>query len=441
MEVSPRPRTFGWHRLGPILSVVALVCLCAPPALEAQETVRRPFRRVFGGNPVRPGAEQRLDFRASLTETYDNSLLADGVGGGPQARTGNYPSGSVDLIYTRPLGRGTFNANGASTLQYYPQLDDRLDRSHSGGLDFSLPVGARTTVRVAQTVSYATFATLLGLPGSVITEPGVSLPGAQLLSPGESYGASNEGGWQFNTHAGLSRQVGRRGSLEGRYGFGRTDLASLPSTFNSAGGSYRYAVTREAALVAGYSYQRGGRGGDTPDVIFHDINLGMDYSRRLPGLRNTTLSFSTGSAVIVTDEGREFSLLGDARLVHLMGRTWTAGMGYHRGIEYAPVLGQLVASQAVTATVNGLPSPRLETWLSTSYSRGNLGSLNGSPITSRTAIARLQYALSSRFAVDTQYIYYFHDLGDSASIPGALTRQMDRSAIRVGLTLLLPVIR
>jgi hypothetical protein len=415
--------------LGCCLSLVAVSAL-------AQEPIRRPFRRIFG-TQERPGQVQRLDLRLSGALTYDDSLLADRLPGPTPIQSGTFPYGVADLTYYRHVGRGSLNLNAASSAQYVPKLENRLDRSHSAGLDFTLPVG-RNTIRVAQSASYATFASLLGLPGGAIADPGATLPGSQLLSPGESYGVSRSGGWQANTHATFARQFGRRSSLEGRYSLARTDLAELLSTFNSAGFNYGFNLTRQAAVRAGYSYQRGQSEGRA-DVIFHNVDVGVDYSRRLPGLRNTTLALSSGSAVIDTPEGRELTVLGDVRVVHLMGRTWTSGLGYHRGLEYAGVLGQLISGDSITATLTGLASPRLEVWISSSYSRGNMGTIDAATVISEATIVRVQYALSRRLAFDTEYINYYHSFGARAVLPGSVPPRLSRNAVRAGLTLLLPL--
>lgn len=423
-----------------LIAIVA--CVAQASAAHAQEATRRPFRRIFGGEPERPGQTNRLDIRLSGAVSYDDQLLAEPSEPteAPAARGGGFPSGNVIMTYRRGTGAATLDATAATAVQHYSQRDEALNRSHSGGLTLNVPLGRRATFRIAQTASFATFSTLLGLPGSAIADPGVSLPGGELLDPGESYGVSDNGGWQLNTHAAVSREIGRRGSLEGRYGFARTDLSDLLATFNEAGIRYSHGLTRQAAVVAGYSYQRG-RTATTSEVVFHNIDLGLSYSRQLPGLRNTSLSLSTGSALLETSSDREVSLLGDLRLVHLMGRTWTAALGYHRGVEFMSVLGQVVSSDSVTGTMNGFLTPRLETWISTSYSRGNLGSDAGSPLTSFAGIARTQFAISRRLALDAQYIHYFHRFGAAAVLPVPVMQDLQRNAVRVGLTLLLPVVR
>lgn len=421
-----------------------LVCLQAAAAFAQDGPApRRPYRRIFGGAPVRPSSVQQLDVALSAAGTYDDSLLASGeVTGGETPEQGVYPSAGGNLTYRRAIGlTGAFTANVSSAFQYYSQLDDRLDQSHGGGIDLTVPVNPRTTLRVAQTVSWATFSTLLGLPGSVISDPGAGIPGGELLNPGEAYGISDNGGWQFNTHATAARQFGQRNSLEGHFSHSRTDLTDILSTSNEIGARYRYSLSRQAAVVAGYTYQRGHSGIAQTDVIFHDINVGVDYTRRLPGLRNTTVSMATGSTFLRTLTGPEFSFLGDVRLVHLMGRTWSAGAGYHRGLEFVDVLGQAVSADAVTGTLNGFLGPRLESWVSTSYSRGNLGVTDGTPVKSISVIGRVQYALSQKLAVDAQYIYYFHQFDSGAVLPGSVPERLERNAVRAGLTLLLPAVR
>ena len=162
------------------------------------------------------------------------------------------------------------------------------------------------------------------------------------------------------THARLFRRVrdaAARWSLA--TGTRTTDFEALRSRFTSAGVRYNHMVSRSSTLVTGYTFRRA-----EPDVAqpltFHDIDIGIDYHRSLGRTRRTTVSFSSGTALVKDDAGEEYRVLGEARLTHLIGRSWTAGVGYHRGLEFLEALSSLAATDAFTGVLNGFATPAME---------------------------------------------------------------------------------
>ncbi len=426
--------------------VFALCTGALPSPVAAQEPARRPFRVVFGGAPERAADRQHMRVTTTFVQAWDDNVLADQLtAGDPRFRRGGtFPTGSIAADYDRPLGRGSLTAATGTSVQYYPQLDGRLDRDHHARLGAEWPIGSRTRVTIGQAASFATFYTLDGLPGGSVPEPGETDLAGPLLQPRAELGVSTSGGWQYHTSAALARQVGRRGSMEGHYGFVRTDLASLRTHQHEAGGGYALSLTRQLGLVTRYTRSRSRSDEGVGSLVLHDVDLGINYGRRLTRSGNTSVSFSTGSAVVVRDgTERDYRLLVDTALVHLMGRSWTATAGYNRGVEFVAVLGDVVTSQAVTAALSGYVNPRLQTTLAGTYSRGFFGSRHGAALNSYSTVAGVQYALSSRLALDARHLYYVYEFGDPSALPVAapIASGLTRQTVRVGLTLLLDVLR
>jgi hypothetical protein len=427
----------------PVL-VFGLGLLLVPPVAEAQTAAPRPSRPIFGSGAERPGARQTLDLNATLVEVYDDNVLADQLpGGDPRVgESGFYPMGSVDLQYLRRARQVTVTASAGTGLQYYRQFDNRLDRNHHGALGLEIPLGTRTRVRLDQTAAFATYYTLMGLPGSAVPLPAGSLaPGQELLMPSGEFGVSTAGGWEHHTGAAVTRQIGRGNSLDARYGFVRTNFALQETTRHETGLTYRHSVGRQAALRAGYGYQTGAGALAGEPLVFHNLDFGLDYQRNLTRSRSTSVSLSTGSAIVAGETSSDYRLLADARLIHLMGRSWSSSLGYHRGLEFVGALAQLVASDAVIGTLNGLVSSAVETSLSATYSKGHVGSRHGDPLNTYSIVSRVQYAVSRRLAVDVQYLYYYYRFGEGTLRPIGVAQQMARQSVRGGISFWLPVIR
>jgi len=213
----------------------------------------------------------------------------------------------------------------------------------------------------------------------------------------------------------------------------------LSSKYTQAGFRYNHSVSRSSTLVTGYTYRRAEPEG-SDSLTFHDIDIGIDYHRSLGRTRRTSVSFSTGTALVQDDTGSDYRILGQARLDHLIGRSWSASLEYHRGLEFINALAELAATDAMTGTLNGFVTPSLEATVSATYSHGFLGGTEGAPLTTTAIVANMQYGLSRYFALDAQYLYYVHEFGVDPISP-LIAAGFDRQGARVGLTIWLPLIR
>jgi hypothetical protein len=402
---------------------------------------RRPFRRIFGATTEPAMNTQRLDVLMNMSGAYDDNILAESVQeGDPRQVSGFFPTSTLDVHYMRRWGTALLDVTGAAAVQYYPQLEqeEQLDQNYDAAINFEGPIGARNRVRFGHAVGVANFYTLGGLAASLPDNEPI-LPGEDLLNPSALFGVARQGGWQSNSRAALSTRTGRRGTLEFSYGYTYTDFEALRSRFTSAGVRYNHMVSRSSTLVTGYTFRRA-----EPDVAqpltFHDIDIGIDYHRSLGRTRRTTVSFSSGTALVKDNAGEEYRVLGEARLTHLIGRSWTAGVGYHRGLEFLEALSSLAATDAFTGVLNGFATPAMELTFTGTYSHGFLGGRDGAPLTTYAFVSDMQYGLSRHFAIDAQYLYYFHEFGIDP-ISAFISPNFSRQGARIGLTIWLPMAR
>lgn len=425
-----------------IAAVVAgLVFSDLPAAAQEQEPTQRPYRTVFGGG-VNANSNEVLNVTMTLDGSYDDNVLAEQLpGGDPRfGQSGWYPTATAAMQYTRRGRRVNFNAGATTALQYYSGIEGTLDRNHGADVGIDINSTRYGRLRLAQSAAYATYYTMLGLPGAVLPDVGAPVPPTSV--PDAQLGVSTETGAEYHTGASWTREFGRRGahSVEGRYGLMKNDFTTRQDTVHDIGGTFRFGVTRRAAVRAGYGYQTGAAL-DAAGIRLHNIDAGLEYRRNLPGLRNTTFSASSGSAVVTGPGTRDYRLLADVTVEHLMGRSWTASGAYHRGFEYIGVLSNLVASDEVTGTVGGYVNPALQLTFSGSYSLGHLGVRHGAEMITYSGIARAQYGLSRDLAVHADYLYYLYDFGEDAVLPTGLPNGLTRHGISFGLVFQLPVIR
>jgi len=393
----------------------------------------RPFRRVFGAEPSTGPAPLVLDLMVS--QVLDDNILAGRlVTADPRLGTGgSYPSAGANLGYSHTGDRTDVLTSASTNFQYYPSLDGRFDQNHAASLAVTRRVGRGTTVQVSQSGAYSTYYTLLGLPGAV--QPGPSAPtggAAPTPVPGGAAGVSSESGTELHSFVAVNRPIGRRNSIGGHYGFGWTRFSAREVKTQDAGVSYSHGLGRALSLRTGYALQTASRQSDDEMVFLHNLDLGLDYSQNLPGLRSTTLSVSSGSTVIQLPTGLRYDVGGSAALTRLMGRSWTASLTYDRGAEFVAVLEDILQSDSLSVSVGGFASPRAEITLLAAYSSGHLGVRQEAETLTYNGTARVQFGLSRRFAINTEYQYFLYDFAETATIPQGLPFGESRQSVRVG---------
>jgi hypothetical protein len=253
---------------------------------------------------------------------------------------------------------------------------------------------------------------------------------------------SSTSGRQHGSRISVSQQVLPGGTIEARYDVGGAEVAGQQTTRRDMGARYRQAITQGLGVVAGYGVERA-RNGAGVAMEIRTIDLGLDYRHAISRFRNTTLAVTTGSAVVAGQEGDEYRILADARLIRLIGRSWTTSVGYNRGVEFMSVLGDVLASDAATVTLDGFASRALQVSLSASYSLGTLGAAptTSGRLATTLGVARMQYGLARSVAVDAQYTYYAHELGDAPATGLAVDPALTQHRVRIGLNVWLPMLR
>ncbi len=127
-------------------------------------------------------------------------------------------------------------------------------------------------------------------------------------------------------------------------------------------------------------------------------------------------------------------------LAHRWARTWRADARYDRSAGFVDGFREPVFSNTSSASVRGLPAPRLDFTATASHAFGNVGfgsTNNGFATTTTTA--QLRYALFRNLAAYGQYFYYRYHFDAGVVVPGTVPPMLDRQGASVGLTLWLPL--
>jgi hypothetical protein len=442
---------------------VILIIACGQTAF-AQAT--RPYRALFGGSTVNPDVHHSFDVTASVEEGYEDGDLVDDslAATSPLLTGGVYSAFSANVSYAWRSQRLQVAANGGSTMRYYPDEGEFLTVGHSAAVGFSAQLTERMRVFANQSVAYAPSFLFGVMP--VLSEQGIG----DITNPG-GLPDSNQSVYVYDTNASVTFGLARRGSLEALTSYRYSDLGStsyssigVPPTPGgsadptsdlrsySVGGRYRHGLTRNMALRIGYIYRNGTYGygvvGGNGSTAIHDIDTGIDYRRALSFTRRTRLDFGVGSAIINTpqvaaqDRSLQYRVGGNVGLTHEVGRTWRARLAYNRGVGFVEAFTQPVFLDAVTGSLAGFFSRRIDFSATGGYSFGDVG-LGATPSQFRgwSTSTRLRIAANAHAAVYAEYFYYYHNLGEAVLVPTAVPQRLDRQSIRVGVSLWTPLLR
>lgn len=452
------------------VACIAGIGLAAPAGVSAQtrpsaepDSVRRPYRGIFG-SANDPNQPQTLIFNGSVYGAYDDNVLA----GVTQRRTrdpflqesGTYQGADAGLEYTLQKRAERYSlaaaAGGMLRYSYSPDNGDSTTPFGHVDLQFDWHVTESTLLSTSQSTAYASRYNFSFLPrGDQMT--GQDLPymssadfdlfGMPALRSTSAVILTQQlGGRNTSISAGYlyrTANVFEDVLVGDRYNDYRTQTALL--RFN-----HTRPLNAHAELQLGYGIRMSDRRSGTGEPrIMQTVNVGVNYSRALSFSRRTTLSFSTGTAILdaehledgTGDSRPRFRLVGDASLVREIGRTWTAHMGYARAVRVRDGFTELYFTDVATADVNGLFTRRVSWTAAASWARSTLDRAGNNGHRGQSVTSQLNYALNSTFALFARYIYYTYRYDEGIPLDSRLPRALDRQGVRVGLTTTVPLIR
>jgi hypothetical protein len=303
---------------------------------------------------------------------------------------------------------------------------------------------------------------LFPIPLPVDPEPGlVGASAPDVSAPDLDYSVVENVTYGYGGRAGTRITVGNYSTLGFGYGYDRreSEAQSGDLELQRASVSFSHRLSRTSWLQLAYSYEDGVHGAVDLKTTSHNLSIGVDYQKPLSQSRRTFLRFSTGSMLSESvDErgaadgpdpvdpsapstGLRVLAVGSAALVHHMGRTWTAQAQYHRQLRYVDGFDLPIFADTISVGVNGLVSRRLEFTASANYFSGAVSlNPNASRVESYAVAARLRRALTRTLAAYVQYLFYHYAFDEGAARPPGVPPVFDRNALRVGLSLWIPLL-
>jgi len=431
-----------------VRGAVALLVAFACGATTAAAQSRPRYPAVFGGAAdSNADSPETLNVLMNVTEAYDDDLLAD-AGATPQSgpqSSGIYSSMTPQVSWQKHGRQFQFSANESSTFRYYPAFNQALATNHNFGAGFSAKFGPETTLTVNQAFSYAPtylYALFASPTAPLLGEPIVGAP---------DYQTNTLKSYTYGTNANVTRSLSRRASfsLYGDLRFTDT-VGSGPGLTNmrwsDGGGRFLYSVNRNLGLRLGYTYRQSSY---SPLVQTgeQDLEIGFDYVRPLSATRRWTLGFSLGPTQVTQPSATggpsqtHYRVLGDVSFDHQIGHTWSARATYRRGLSYIETLAEAAPVGRASVETSGFVNRRVDLSFSAAYATGELASSIGppAPFTTYTASSRLRVALSRVLAGYVEGLFYDYAFDPSLIIVPGMPSRLNRTGVRAGITLWVPV--
>jgi hypothetical protein len=399
---------------------------------------------------------QTLKLSFDVQGGYDDKVMPHGEAGSiadlAAGKPGYVGFGNASVAYSAGKPNASFEMSGQSFVSSYSVNRDPVvggDISMKG----NLTLGGRTQLGVSQVARSEPYAML----GAFNALPVASDKFSPDQNPGN--GLAENRSLTYGTSASAGRNWSRKTSTRFEYRLDRRVFTLTPELDNrthTASLSYDYSLSRSVGLQASYSYSNIDaviKGGPLNLVVSQTAEAGFSYSRSLSRNRNVTLR--AGGGGILSESIIDSTTLSTNRTPSAYAglslgfrEGWQLGADYRRSV--AGLNGLLaetyIADSATIHLAGSLPADMLAT-VSSAYSTGQ-GAQSGrsdSEFVTHVSTADLRFLATRQWSAHVTYtnVHYTFDrtrLDEiSVLIPG-LASGLNRNSVRLGLTLLLPVI-
>ena len=411
----------------------------------------RPVEGVFGGVNPDQGGRQTLAVSASASSGYENNAFEPGTTNAQPTSiydsTGGRQSANAALTYGWHRESVQVGANAGAAMSYYSQQHQLETTNRSGSIGVAGDVGRRVHMFANQAATCAP-ARLQGVfPSSQDAVPGY-MPGTGLGLELDDLNSC-----AYDSAGTLTYGLGRRSSIDFAGSMRYTEFDEVgyePLHTYSAGVHFARNVSRTMKLRLGYTRRSGeylAAAGDSATAITHDLDIGVDYQRALSFSRRTRLTFSSGSTIVdnsvsPTKRDRHLAVTGALGVSHELGRSWRAQGGFTRGVSFVDGFAGPVFSNGITASLSGLFTRRIDFNASVGGSFGNIADAHaGQDFSTYFSTSRVRYALNRTWAAFGEYTFLYSDVGTQPIAIYGSSSPLQRNAVRVGLTLWIPVLK
>jgi hypothetical protein len=450
----------GWNVRWAVAGVAAVAAALAPSTAGAQAPGRSPraISGIFGGGPPPDPDRTRQEFSMSvnLLAGYDDNLVIGASSAPPtgaqQDAAGYLGDAQVDFEYFRGRTERSLTIRGGGHSIRYSEAEVGFQNDANLTLSAVTRVRRRDQWRVNGAVAYDDYATL-GAFESLEPALGLDLPTA---TPDARLTQTSSIAGQVGT--GYLWTPGRNDSLDLQYSFSARRYSSTALEAEPDVDTHRAAVAhsrafgRRVSLRTGYEYSKADaqdRLGPLP-VTEHTVTLGPVWQRQVSRTRRLEVALSAGAQYVETvtrDDARQdiayWTPAGSASVRLDLGRSWAVWSDYSRNTSIVPLVATTaLTTDAVSLSTGGRLSERFGLTFTTGWARGASDEATGAADNYTTVLAgtQLQWRLGRRIAAMAGHTYYQYRFDATSNLPVGFAPSGSRNAVRVGVTIWLPLI-
>jgi hypothetical protein len=382
---------------------------------------------------------------------YDDNLtagLGSGSGTSPNAMVSG-PTASVDgtLGYFRGNGLRSVRLDTSGSLTGYPGNLDSPAPAGAVNLEIRTPVARDLTLGLSQRVSYEPLFNVLS-PGA----GGTPLPPG-VTQPTPTTGLFERTSWSSSSSVSLDRRWGRRDTTSLAYAY-RTqqflDDDYGDNTWHELNGGYRRVVSSQAKAGADYRY-RNGEYVDSSQFVRptteHKIEGVAEFAAAPSRRRSYTLSLGAGAGYLasVNLSGAAYQAwlpIGHARFRFNVSPSWYWEGGYQRDTSLLQgVTDELYTTDTASLTTGGSLTSRTSLQIGATYSNWVTPVASGVNDTMDVygALLGFRFMFTDSLGATANYYYYYHRYSNPAALPAGFPAEYDRQAVRIGLTVFVPL--
>ena len=444
-----------------VVGFAAAAAAFAPTIAGAQAPGRSPraISGIFGGGPPPDPNRTRQEFSMSvnLLAGYDDNLVigsssAPPTGGQPDA-AGYLGDAQVDFEYFRGRTERSLTIRGGGHATRYSEAEVGFQNDASLTVSAVTRVRRRDQWRVNGAVAYDDYATLGAFES---LEPALGIGDLPTATPDARLTQTSSVASQIGTN--YLWAAGRNDSLDLQYSFSARRYSSTALEAEPDVDTHRAAVAhsrafgRRMSLRTAYEYSKADaqdRLGPLP-LVEHTITLGPVWQRQVSRTRRLEVALSAGAQYVETitrDLAREdieyWTPAGSASVRLDLGRSWAVWSDYNRSTSIVPLVATTaLTTDAVSLSTGGRLSERLGLTFTTGWARGASDEATGGTDNYTTVLAgtQFQWRLGRRIAAMAGHTYYQYRFDATSNLPEGFARTGSRNAVRVGVTIWLPLV-
>lgn len=420
-----------------LLLVVLGVCA---PAVAGAQVLAPPSRKQA---PQPEISWDRLSALATTLASFDDGTASLQPDPNAPSQAGYTGYGDGTLKFEQGKGTREFDVSGRGYVNALRGFG--LAPTYGGDARAHFGAGTRNRIDFQQGVRYEPYYNIGGFaPLSQATEV-VALPEESPL-----HGSTTSRSWSASSRVEFASQISRRDLIGLSYSFDNREYRDQDGDTRSGGGTlfYGHHLGRRSRLTFSYGYT-GSRLLDSTGwvpVETHAADVTLELEHAFSPTRRLLVSFGGGAIrafgreQLTREDVRAWLPAGSGSVRLDWARTWSLSADYRRFVRALQGMSSdPFTTDAGVVSFGGALARPLELTLSTGYVNGKATAGTPGAYDNYISTVQLRVQLSSAWSALALYDHYQYDVRHVDPILGQVPTSVERNALRVGLTMNMPI--